>query len=98
VTATDGAGVMRSLPWRDRGDILAVRPMDLQSRNLVVCPSSSTFGGPNPKAIRAIAQFLKSARPTVAAFYLLDTWRQLSATGRPLAHVSVQNVRRTKCR
>jgi hypothetical protein len=51
---------------------------DLQSRNLVV-PVVGNFGG--PKAIRAIAQYLKSRGATVAAFYLSNVEQYLQQDG-----------------
>jgi hypothetical protein len=75
MTTTDGAGVMRSyLATESNFAVLK----DLQSRNLVV-PVVGNFGG--PKAIRAIAQYLKSRDATVAAFYLSNVEQYLQQDG-----------------
>ena len=75
MTATDGAGVMRSYLATEANFAVL---KDLQSRNLVV-PVVGNFGG--PKAIRAIAQYLKSRGATVAAFYLSNVEQYLQQDG-----------------
>jgi hypothetical protein len=75
MTTTDGAGMMRSY-LATEANFLVMK--DLESRNLVV-PVVGNFGG--PKAIRAVAQYLKSRGATVAAFYLSNVEQYLMQDG-----------------
>jgi hypothetical protein len=75
MTTTDGAGVMRSY-LATEANFLVMK--DLESRNLVV-PVVGNFGG--PKAIRAVAQYLKARGATVAAFYLSNVEQYLLQDG-----------------
>ncbi len=71
MTATDDHGVERSyLASEDSYAFLK----DLESRNLVV-PVVGDFGG--PKAIRAIAKYLRDNGATVTAFYLSNVEQYL---------------------
>lgn len=72
MTSTDGRGVARSfLASEDRYDVVR----DLERRNLVL-PVVGNFEG--PKAIRAIATYLKSTGVTVSAFYLSNVEQYLT--------------------
>jgi hypothetical protein len=76
MTATDAAGVSRSyLATEDGFQYLK----ELESRNLVV-PVVGDFGG--PKAIRAIAGYLKARGATVSAFYLSNVEQYLYQDGK----------------
>ncbi len=76
MTITDAAGVGRSyLASEDHFLFLK----DLQTRNLVV-PVVGDFGG--PKAIRAVAAYLKSFGGTVSAFYLSNVEQYLYQDGK----------------
>jgi hypothetical protein len=76
MAATDAAGVMRSyLSTDERFKVLK----DLHARNLIV-PVTGDFGG--PKAIRAIASYLKARRATVGAFYLSNVEQYLVQDGK----------------
>jgi hypothetical protein len=76
MTATDEHGVERSyLATEENYRFLK----DLESRNLVV-PVVGDFGG--PKAIRAVAQYLKTNGATVAAFYLSNVEQYLYQDGK----------------
>jgi hypothetical protein len=71
--STDASGVARSfLSSEDRFAFIK----DLESRNLVI-PVVGNFEG--PKAIRAIAAYLKSAGGTVSAFYLSNVEQYLGS-------------------
>jgi hypothetical protein len=73
MTATDAAGVPRSfLSSEERYLFLK----NLEQRNLVV-PVVGNFEG--PKAIRAIAAYLKSVGGTVSAFYLSNVEQYLGS-------------------
>jgi len=76
MTATDEHGVERSyLATEENYRFLK----DLESRNLVV-PVVGDFGG--PKAIRAIAGYLKTNGATVTAFYLSNVEQYLYQDGK----------------
>jgi len=76
MTATDEHGVERSyLATEENYRVLK----DLESRNLVV-PVVGDFGG--PKAIRAIARYLKTNDATVTAFYLSNVEQYLYQDGK----------------
>ena len=76
MAATDVKGVQRSYLASEAGyEFLR----DLQSKNLVV-PVIGDFGG--PKAIRAIAQYLKARNTTVGAFYLSNVEQYLVQDGK----------------
>ena len=71
MTATDEHGVERSyLATEENYAFLR----DLESKNLVV-PVIGDFGG--PKAIRAVAKYLKENGVTVTAFYLSNVEQYL---------------------
>jgi hypothetical protein len=73
MTSTDAAGVARSfLASEDRFTVVK----DLESRNLVI-PVVGNFEG--PKAIRAIAAYLKATGSTVSAFYLSNVEQYLGS-------------------
>lgn len=73
MTATDAAGVPRSfLSSEDRFAFMK----DLESRNLVI-PVVGNFEG--PKALRAIAAYVKSVGGTVSAFYLSNVEQYLAS-------------------
>jgi hypothetical protein len=73
MTSTDAGGVARSfLSSEDRFAFVK----DLESRNLVI-PVVGNFEG--PKAIRAIAAYLKSAGSVVSAFYLSNVEQYLGS-------------------
>jgi hypothetical protein len=73
MTSTDAAGVARSfLASEDRFTVVK----DLESRNLVI-PVVGNFEG--PKAIRAIAAYVKSTGGTVSAFYLSNVEQYLGS-------------------
>ncbi|HKW00930.1 MAG TPA: hypothetical protein VJN96_13980, partial [Vicinamibacterales bacterium] len=74
--ATDAAGISRSYLATDEGFQFL---KDLESRNLVV-PVVGDFGG--PKAIRAIATYLKARGATVGAFYLSNVEQYLYQDGK----------------
>ena len=76
MTATDAAGVSRSYLATEDGFVFL---KDLESRNLVV-PVVGDFGG--PKAIRAIATYLKARGATVGAFYLSNVEQYLYQDGK----------------
>ena len=76
MTATDASGVSRSYLATDEGFQFL---KDLESRNLVV-PVVGDFGG--PKAIRAIATYLKAHGATVSAFYLSNVEQYLYQDGK----------------
>jgi hypothetical protein len=75
MTATDGAG-------RARGYLASEESFaflkDLESRNMLV-PIVGNFGG--PKAIRAVADYLKQRDATVSAFYLSNVEQYLRQDG-----------------
>jgi hypothetical protein len=76
MTATDEHGVQRSyLATEENYSVLK----DLESRNLVV-PVVGDFGG--PKAIRAIARYLRDNGATVTAFYLSNVEQYLYQDGK----------------
>ena len=73
MTSTDAAGVPRSfLSSEDRFAFMK----DLESRNLVI-PVVGNFEG--PKALRAIAAYVKSVGGTVSAFYLSNVEQYLGS-------------------
>jgi hypothetical protein len=73
--ATDQSGAARSfLATEDNFAFLK----DLQTKNLVI-PVVGNFGG--PKAIRAVAKYLKDADATVSAFYLSNVEQYLYMDG-----------------
>jgi hypothetical protein len=73
MTSTDAAGVARSfLSSEDRFAFIK----DLESRNLVI-PVVGNFEG--PKAIRAVAAYLRSSGSTVSAFYLSNVEQYLGS-------------------
>jgi len=76
MTATDSQGVQRSYLASEAsfGFLKA-----LESRNLVV-PVIGDFGG--PKAIRAVAAYLKAHQTTVTAFYLSNVEQYLYQDGK----------------
>ncbi|HTK29974.1 MAG TPA: hypothetical protein VL309_10500 [Vicinamibacterales bacterium] len=75
MTATDGKGEARSfLSSDERFAVLK----DLESRNLIV-PVVGNFAG--PKAIRAVAAFLKERNALVSAFYLSNVEQYLRMDG-----------------
>ena len=76
MTATDGAGVMRSYLATEAG-FAALK--DLQSRTLVV-PVVGDFGG--PKAIRAIGRYLTSRGAAATTFYLSNVEQYLGQDGK----------------
>lgn len=76
MTATDAAGVSRSYLATEDGFAFL---KELESRNLVV-PVVGDFGG--PKAIRAIATYLKTHGGTVGAFYLSNVEQYLYQDGK----------------
>jgi len=71
MTATDGEGVLRSYLASEASYGLLKA---LETRNLVV-PVIGDFGG--PKAIRAVASYLKAHDSTVGAFYLSNVEQYL---------------------
>jgi hypothetical protein len=76
MTATDAAGAFRS--YLASEDAFAYLK-DLESKNLVV-PVVGDFGG--PKAIRAVATYLKSQGAVVQAFYLSNVEQYLYQDGK----------------
>jgi len=76
MTATDGEGVSRSYLATEAGFAFL---KDLESRNLVV-PVIGDFGG--PKAIRAVAAYLKGRDAHVSAFYLSNVEQYLYQDGK----------------
>jgi hypothetical protein len=76
MTATDEAGVFRSYLASEDAFLYL---KDLETRNLVV-PVVGDFGG--PKAIRAIAAYLKTQGATVQAFYLSNVEQYLYQDGK----------------
>ena len=76
MTATDAAGVARGY-LASEAQFSVVK--DLHSRNLIV-PVVGDFAG--PKAIRAVARYLKGRGTTVAAFYLSNVEQYLGREGR----------------
>jgi hypothetical protein len=76
MTATDQAGAYRSYLATEDGFAFL---KDLESRNLVV-PVVGDFGG--PKAIRAVATYLKAHGGTVSAFYLSNVEQYLYQDGK----------------
>jgi hypothetical protein len=76
MTATDQAGVYRSYLASEDGFVFL---KELESHNLVV-PVVGDFGG--PKAIRAIATYLKAHGGTVSAFYLSNVEQYLYQDGK----------------
>lgn len=76
MTATDAGGVSRSYLATEEGFQFL---KDLESRNLVV-PVVGDFGG--PKAIRAIATYLRARGGTVGAFYLSNVEQYLYQDGK----------------
>jgi hypothetical protein len=75
MTATDDSGVARSYLATEA----AFRFLkELQARNLVV-PVIGNFGG--PKALRAVAAYLKQQRMTVSAFYVSNVEQYLERDG-----------------
>jgi hypothetical protein len=71
MTQTDGAGANRSYLATEDSFVLL---KELESKNLVV-PVVGDFGG--PKAIRAVAGYLKERGTTVTAFYLSNVEQYL---------------------
>ena len=76
MTATDATGLGRSY-LASEADFNVVK--DLESRNLVI-PIVGDFGG--PKAIRAVAAYLKSIGGLVSAFYLSNVEQYLYQEGK----------------
>jgi hypothetical protein len=76
MTATDSAGVNRSY-LADEETFALLK--DLQARNLVV-PVVGDFGG--PKAIRAVARYLRERGATVSTFYLSNVEQYLYQDGK----------------
>jgi len=75
MTATDGAGQMRSyLSSEEHFDFLR----ELESRNLVV-PIVGNFAG--PKAIKAVGKYLRDKGAVVSAFYLSNVEQYLMQDG-----------------
>ncbi len=75
MTSTDGAGQNRSyLAAESSFKYLK----DLESRNLVI-PVVGNFGG--PKALRAVAKYLKEHKMTVSAFYASNVEQYLRQDG-----------------
>lgn len=76
MTAEDGRGEYRSYLANEENFAFL---KDLQTRNLVI-PVVGDFGG--PKAIRAIARYLKSVDGMVSAFYLSNVEQFLAQDGK----------------
>jgi hypothetical protein len=76
MTATDASGVSRSYLATEEGFQFL---KELEARNLVV-PVVGDFGG--PRAIRAIAAYLKTRGATVGTFYLSNVEQYLYQDGR----------------
>lgn len=75
MTATDGSGVNRSyLSTEDSFRLIK----DLETRNLIV-PVVGNFGG--PKALRAVAGYLKQHETVVSAFYVSNVEQYLQQDG-----------------
>src|SRR5207248_5342781 len=76
MTADDGNGENRSYLANEENFAFV---KDLEARNLVV-PVVGDFGG--PKAIRAVARYLKSVDAMVSAFYLSNVEQFLVQDGK----------------
>ena len=76
MTATDQSGAYRGFLATEDGFVFL---KELESRNLVV-PVVGDFGG--PKAIRAVATYLKAHGGTVSAFYLSNVEQYLYQDGK----------------
>ena len=75
MTATDGAGVTRSyLASEDSFGVIK----DMHARNVIV-PIVGNFAG--PKAIRAVAKYLKARHALVGAFYVSNVEQYLERGG-----------------